>query len=106
MVLVTPVLSFLIWSFRDRCEQDPGHGTESFCSWHGEQAGALCSGCHKAAWGEGMGGAGAMQEGPRLSWGQGTLEWRVHALTVPLTLIILGRAFLLQHASAPDEKEE
>lgn len=53
-----------------------------------------------------MGGAGAMQEGPRLSWGQGTLEWRVHALTVPLTLIILGRAFLLQHASAPDEKEE
>lgn len=31
----------------------------------------------------------------KLSWGQGSLESRVHALTVPQTLIILDRRLLL-----------
>lgn len=52
---------------------------------------------------KGMGGACAMQKGPRLSWHS---EVESSALTVPLTLIIVDRALLLQHASAPDKKEE
>lgn len=44
-----------------------------------------------------------MQKGPKLSWHS---EVESSALTVPLTLIIVDRALLLQHASAPGKKEE